>query len=174
MQQRIEWSIGFLQLLLFIGEMTLVEILGTGFLVCVACRLVVGTLIFMKVLQVAASTNKELNGHIPSYPGLPPQLICQLHNVTMDVSFTLFIVFVVTIICFGVSSVGRDWRISKLQADVETDEVYAQMTLQPLTPVCYIYQFIRFVSKLFVSANWLFLHSKSKKMCAFYQLNLGP
>lgn len=53
--------------------------------------------------QVAASTNKELNGHIPSYPGLPPQLICQLHNVTMD-------------------------------ADVETDEVYAQMTLQPLTP----------------------------------------
>ncbi|TMW96624.1 hypothetical protein EJD97_007089 [Solanum chilense] len=53
--------------------------------------------------QVAASTNKELNGHIPSYPGLPPQLICQLHNVTMD-------------------------------ADVGTDEVYAQMTLQPLTP----------------------------------------
>lgn len=53
--------------------------------------------------QVAASTNKEINGHIPSYPGLPPQLICQLHNVTMD-------------------------------ADVETDEVYAQMTLQPLTP----------------------------------------
>ncbi|KAH0774177.1 hypothetical protein KY290_011314 [Solanum tuberosum] len=53
--------------------------------------------------QVAASTNKELNGHIPNYPGLPPQLICQLHNVTMD-------------------------------ADVETDEVYAQMTLQPLTP----------------------------------------
>ncbi|XP_049346855.1 auxin response factor 6-like isoform X1 [Solanum verrucosum] len=53
--------------------------------------------------QVAASTNKEINGHIPNYPGLPPQLICQLHNVTMD-------------------------------ADVETDEVYAQMTLQPLTP----------------------------------------
>ncbi|KAL3322809.1 hypothetical protein AABB24_040080 [Solanum stoloniferum] len=53
--------------------------------------------------QVAASTNKEINGHIPNYPGLQPQLICQLHNVTMD-------------------------------ADVETDEVYAQMTLQPLTP----------------------------------------
>nr|AJA30441.1 auxin response factor 8 [Dimocarpus longan] len=40
---------------------------------------------------------------IPNYPSLPPQLICQLHNVTMH-------------------------------ADVETDEVYAQMTLQPLTP----------------------------------------
>ncbi|XP_055836382.1 auxin response factor 6-like isoform X2 [Solanum dulcamara] len=53
--------------------------------------------------QVAASTNKEIDGHIPNYPGLPPQLICQLHNVTMD-------------------------------ADVETDEVYAQMTLQPLSP----------------------------------------
>ncbi|ONK57203.1 uncharacterized protein A4U43_C10F17660 [Asparagus officinalis] len=53
--------------------------------------------------QVAASTNKEVEGHIPNYPNLPPQLICQLHNVTMH-------------------------------ADVETDEVYAQMTLQPLSP----------------------------------------
>ncbi|KAL8194017.1 hypothetical protein R6Q57_026259 [Mikania cordata] len=53
--------------------------------------------------QVAATTNKEVDAHIPNYPSLPPQLICQLHNVTMH-------------------------------ADVETDEVYAQMTLQPLTP----------------------------------------
>ncbi|XWS32990.1 hypothetical protein CRYUN_Cryun22dG0038700 [Craigia yunnanensis] len=53
--------------------------------------------------QVAASTNKEVNAHIPNYPSLPPQLICQLHNVIMH-------------------------------ADVETDEVYAQMTLQPLSP----------------------------------------
>ncbi|KAH6837394.1 auxin response factor 8 [Perilla frutescens var. hirtella] len=53
--------------------------------------------------QVAASTNKEVDAAIPNYPGLQPQLICQLHNVTMH-------------------------------ADVETDEVYAQMTLQPLTP----------------------------------------
>ncbi|ESW18944.1 hypothetical protein PHAVU_006G084200 [Phaseolus vulgaris] len=53
--------------------------------------------------QVAATTNREIDGHIPNYPSLPPQLICQLHNVTMH-------------------------------ADVETDEVYAQMTLQPLTP----------------------------------------
>ncbi|NP_001234552.1 auxin response factor 8a [Solanum lycopersicum] len=52
--------------------------------------------------QVAATTNKEVDIHIPNYPNLPPQLICQLHNVTMH-------------------------------ADVETDEVYAQMTLQPLT-----------------------------------------
>ncbi|KAF8660389.1 hypothetical protein HU200_057971 [Digitaria exilis] len=53
--------------------------------------------------QVAASTNKEVDGHIPNYPNLPPQLICQLHDVTMH-------------------------------ADSETDEVYAQMTLQPLNP----------------------------------------
>nr|QGJ03863.1 ARF6.2 [Eucommia ulmoides] len=51
--------------------------------------------------QVAASTNKNVDADIPNYPGLPPQLICQLHNVTMH-------------------------------ADAETDEVYAQMTLQPL------------------------------------------
>ncbi|WVZ78924.1 hypothetical protein U9M48_026564 [Paspalum notatum var. saurae] len=53
--------------------------------------------------QVAASTNKEMEAQIPNYPNLPPQLICQLHNVTMH-------------------------------ADAETDEVYAQMTLQPLNP----------------------------------------
>ncbi|CAL0307678.1 unnamed protein product [Lupinus luteus] len=53
--------------------------------------------------QVSATTNREIDGHIPNYPSLPPQLICQLHNLTMHV-------------------------------DVETDEVYAQMTLQPLTP----------------------------------------
>lgn len=52
--------------------------------------------------QVAASTNKEVDAHIPNYPSLPAQLICQLHDVTMH-------------------------------ADVETDEVYSQMTLQPLT-----------------------------------------
>ncbi|KAK8584956.1 hypothetical protein V6N13_138898 [Hibiscus sabdariffa] len=53
--------------------------------------------------QVAASTNKEVDAHVPNYSSLPPQLICQLHDVTMH-------------------------------ADVETDEVYAQMTLQPLNP----------------------------------------
>ncbi|CAL9114678.1 unnamed protein product [Musa textilis] len=52
--------------------------------------------------QVAASTNKEIDS-LPSYRNLPPQLVCQLHNVTMH-------------------------------ADVESDEVYAQMTLQPLNP----------------------------------------
>ncbi|CAI9763509.1 unnamed protein product [Fraxinus pennsylvanica] len=52
--------------------------------------------------QVSATTNKEVDAHIPHYPCLPPQLICQLHNVTMH-------------------------------ADIDTDEVYAQMTLQPLT-----------------------------------------
>ncbi|GLJ24266.1 hypothetical protein SUGI_0462730 [Cryptomeria japonica] len=51
--------------------------------------------------QVAASTQKAVETHIPNYPNLPSQLICQLHNVTMH-------------------------------ADVETDEVYAQMTLQPV------------------------------------------
>ncbi|KAJ7537978.1 hypothetical protein O6H91_11G030500 [Diphasiastrum complanatum] len=54
--------------------------------------------------QVAASTQKEADMQFPSYPNLPPQLICQLYNIT-------------------------------LHADQETDEVYAQMTLQPVTGV---------------------------------------
>lgn len=40
--------------------------------------------------QVAASTNKEMEAQIPNYPSLPPQLICQLHNVTMHVSLELY------------------------------------------------------------------------------------
>ncbi|CAN6173486.1 unnamed protein product [Urochloa humidicola] len=52
--------------------------------------------------QVAASMQKDVDGHVPSYPNLPSKLICLLHNVT-------------------------------LHADPETDEVYAQMTLQPVT-----------------------------------------
>lgn len=40
-------------------------------------------------VQVAASTNKEVDAQIPNYPNLPAQLICQLHNVTMHVSYNL-------------------------------------------------------------------------------------
>ncbi|AQK66880.1 Auxin response factor 7 [Zea mays] len=54
--------------------------------------------------QVAASMQKDVDGHVPSYPNLPSKLICLLHNVT-------------------------------LHADPETDEVYAQMTLLPVTSV---------------------------------------
>ncbi|KAL6629175.1 hypothetical protein ACP70R_028940 [Stipagrostis hirtigluma subsp. patula] len=51
--------------------------------------------------QVAASMQKDLDAHVPSYPNLPSKLICLLHSVT-------------------------------LHADPDTDEVYAQMTLQPV------------------------------------------
>lgn len=40
------------------------------------------------ILQVAATTNKEVDAHIPNYPSLPPQLICQLHNITMHVRYS--------------------------------------------------------------------------------------
>ncbi|XP_024401004.1 auxin response factor 6 [Physcomitrium patens] len=53
--------------------------------------------------QVAASTQKEADAHIPNYPNLPSRLVCLLDNVT-------------------------------LHADLETDEVYAQMTLIPVLP----------------------------------------
>lgn len=51
--------------------------------------------------QVAASTQKEADAHIPNYPSIPPRLVCLLDNVT-------------------------------LHADLDTDEVYAQMTLLPI------------------------------------------
>ncbi|KAK3122164.1 hypothetical protein QOZ80_8BG0665930 [Eleusine coracana subsp. coracana] len=54
--------------------------------------------------QVAASMRRDADAKIPSYPNLPPKLICILHSVTMH-------------------------------ADPETDEVYARMTLQPVSNV---------------------------------------
>ncbi|CAA2970149.1 auxin response factor 19-like [Olea europaea subsp. europaea] len=51
--------------------------------------------------QVAASMRKDVDGQIPNYANLPSELVCSLHDIT-------------------------------LQADPETDEVYAQMTLQPV------------------------------------------
>ncbi|GAB2209357.1 hypothetical protein Droror1_Dr00026568, partial [Drosera rotundifolia] len=35
--------------------------------------------------KVASTTIKDVDGQIPNYPNLPPQLISQLHNVTMHV-----------------------------------------------------------------------------------------
>ena len=44
-----------------------------------------GFLLVMCVLQVAASTQKEIDAQIPAYPNLPSQLLCQLHDVILHV-----------------------------------------------------------------------------------------
>ncbi|KAI8549527.1 hypothetical protein RHMOL_Rhmol06G0031700 [Rhododendron molle] len=51
---------------------------------------------------VAVSTNRTATSQIPNYPNLPPQLLCQVHNVT-------------------------------LHSDKDTDEIYTQMSLQPVS-----------------------------------------
>lgn len=51
--------------------------------------------------QVAVSTRRSATSQIPNYPNLQPQLMCQVHNVT-------------------------------LHADKDTDEIFAQMCLQPV------------------------------------------
>lgn len=55
--------------------------------------------------KVAVSTNREVEGHIPNYPNLPPQLICQLHEVTMHVS-CCFVLFVLS----SFSGLLLDWN----------------------------------------------------------------
>lgn len=50
-------------------------------------------------IQVAATTNKEVDGHIPNYPSLPAQLICQLHNVTMHVGYILNRAYMLGVSC---------------------------------------------------------------------------
>ncbi|XP_042494113.1 auxin response factor 5 [Macadamia integrifolia] len=51
--------------------------------------------------QVAVSTQRTVSSHIPNYPNLQSQLLCQIQDVT-------------------------------LHADKDTDEIYAQLSLQPL------------------------------------------
>ncbi|KAH0916290.1 hypothetical protein HID58_030736 [Brassica napus] len=80
--------------------------------------------------QVAASMQKQTD-FIPNYPNLPSKLICLLHSVTLHVS--LFC----PPTCKSKSERTRrktnhDYCENLNQADTETDEVYAQMTLQPV------------------------------------------
>ncbi|GER26590.1 auxin response factor [Striga asiatica] len=67
--------------------------------------------------QVAVSTNRTATAQIPNYPNLSPQLLCQVHNVT-------------------------------LHADKETDEIYAQMSLQPVNSYLDSTSVVCFVIKL--------------------------
>jgi hypothetical protein len=39
----------------------------------------------MCLVQVAASMQKDVEAHVPSYPNLPSKLICLLHSVTLQV-----------------------------------------------------------------------------------------
>ncbi|KAF9602634.1 hypothetical protein IFM89_030522 [Coptis chinensis] len=60
-------------------------------------------------LQVAVSTKRIAASHIPNYPNLPSQLMCQVHNVALHVCAS-----------------------THLPSLRKTDEIYAQMTLQPV------------------------------------------
>ena len=85
----------------------------------------------MESFQVAASMQKQTD-FIPNYPNLPSKLICLLHSVTLHVS--LFC----PPTCKSKSERRRtnhDYCENLNQADTETDEVYAQMTLQPVNKV---------------------------------------
>ncbi|KAI5016921.1 hypothetical protein ZWY2020_037299 [Hordeum vulgare] len=39
--------------------------------------------ISLNPVKVAATTKKTPNPHIPNYPSLPSQLLCQVHNINM-------------------------------------------------------------------------------------------
>lgn len=80
--------------------------------------------------QVAASMQKETDG-IPNYPSLPSKLICVLLNVTLHVWKILHMTFVPCLPFFSYEILNSCFN----QADTETDEVYAQMTLQPVNKV---------------------------------------
>ena len=58
----------------------------------------------------------------------------------------------------------------QIQADVETDEVYAQMTLQPLSPVWeldLVWRFVLTSLVIFYFLTWKHSCSKIKRMCTY-------
>lgn len=48
------------------------------------------------LIQVAASMQKDIDAHVPSYPNLPSKLICLLHSVTLHVIYTVPCLFFLT------------------------------------------------------------------------------
>lgn len=101
--------------------------------------------------QVAASMNMNTNdAQIPNYPNLPSKLLCLLLSLTLHVSKP---------VSLSLSHSHHHLLILNycliifiVQADPETDEVYAQMTLQPVPTV----RIQCFISCYY---SWLCLHS---------------
>jgi len=83
------------------------------------------------LIQVAASMQKDIDAHVPSYPNLPSKLICLLHSVTLHVMYTSYPVLLTR----SLQSPILKPSLFCPQADPDTDEVYAQMTLQPVNTV---------------------------------------
>jgi hypothetical protein len=48
------------------------------------------------LIQVAASMQKDIDAHVPSYPNLASKLICLLHSVTLHVIYTVPCLFLLT------------------------------------------------------------------------------
>lgn len=129
----------------------------------------VGIVVF-SLLQVAASTNKEVDAHIPNYPSLPPQLVCQLHNVTMHVSSVIWCIMVLWAVFFLPATLlkfyhlchysGRCWdRWSICTNDLATIESGSQLSL-----------YLSCLSILQTFSWQISLYSKSRRM-RIYLLN---
>lgn len=118
----------------------------------------------MFILQVAASTNREVDAHIPNYPNLPPQLICQLHNVTMHVRIKLIVQnFRKTFLCaytlnlLSMHLAGRCWNRWSICSN---DSATSKSSTFLLFAILFIFIFI------FYSMSWHYLFSsKSKRRC---------
>lgn len=132
--------------------------------------------------QVAATTNRDIDGQIPNYPSLPPQLICQLHNVTMHVSSLNIYscaskaVYLVSVFWFGfpISSMGNsnsNYQSFSSKSEVTWLLAHFKWNLMKIsTKLIYIcfhkYLMIMVIQQpcrsLLSILIWLYLHTKNK------------
>lgn len=131
-------------------------------------------------MQVAASTHKEVDAHIPNYPGLPPQLICQLHNVTMHVcylssSIDILMIFIQYYLFKLLNATvfensGRCWNWWSLCSnDIATAK--SSMFFGIDRSLHFFYLVLR-VPNFYSLRLAIFSFSKSKRMFVYYLLNL--
>lgn len=78
--------------------------------------------------------HKEIDS-IPSYPNLPSKLICRLHSCILLVRNFLISIVSYQLTLYNFFYFLFDNKNLCYQADLESDEVYAQMTLQPVNKV---------------------------------------
>jgi len=86
----------------------------------------------MRFVQVVDSMQKDVEAHVSNYPNVPSKLICILHGVTLQVIYSSFAVS--HIVHHGQlrSQVLKEFFLFILYSDPDTNEVNAQMTLQPV------------------------------------------
>ena len=105
---------------------------------------------FLVLHQLEESTNQELNHQI-SHFDLPPKILCRVVNIRLLVLLIFSFVHVhLPTLFMLILHVHFLLLLSIFQAEKDSDEVYAQITLYPEADVCIYFYFLALILLLFL------------------------